>query len=160
MIFVVLGTHELPFTRLLNEIDFLIEEGVIGEEVIVQLGHTPYKSENMKFIPFMTYAEMENYYKKARLIITHGGTGSITSGVKMGKKIIAVPRWKKYGEHNDDHQLEIVRQFYHSGHILYWDDGFKLKEVLEMADSFQPREFVSGREKILTILDDFIKKNV
>ena len=42
--------------------------------------------------------------------------------MKMGKKVIAVPRLVKYGEHNDNHQLEIVKQFYQTGHILYWNE--------------------------------------
>ncbi|WP_456273205.1 PssE/Cps14G family polysaccharide biosynthesis glycosyltransferase [Bacillus sp. AK031] len=159
MILVVLGTHELPFTRLLMEIEVLIEDGTIEDEVIVQVGHTPYRSENMTFIPFMTYSEMEDLYEKARLIITHGGTGSITSGVKMGKKMIASPRWQRHGEHNDDHQLEIVRQFYDSGYILYWDEGMNLKEIVRQAESFQPKKFISGQEKIISILDDFILNN-
>lgn len=158
MIFVVLGTHELPFSRLLQEVDKLIESGDISEEVIVQVGHTTYRSPNMTFIPFMTYSEMEEYYKQARVIITHGGTGSITTGVKMSKKVIASPRWKHHGEHNDDHQLEIVRQFYNAGYILYWDEGMELKEIVEQIQDFEPKQFVSGREKILRIIQEFIHK--
>jgi UDP-N-acetylglucosamine transferase subunit ALG13 len=160
LIFVVLGTHELPFHRLLIEVDQLIEKGVIKDEVVVQVGHTTYRSGNMTFIPFMTYSEMEDYYKKADLIITHGGTGSITTGVKMGKKVIASPRWSRFGEHNDDHQLEIVLQFYDSGYILYWDDGMDLEEIVRDAESFEPKEFVSGRERILRIIQQFIDQKV
>ena len=29
----------------------------------------------------------------------------------MGKKVVAVPRLKKYGEHVDDHQKEIIEEF-------------------------------------------------
>jgi UDP-N-acetylglucosamine transferase subunit ALG13 len=159
LIFVVLGTHELPFQRLLVEIDQLIKDGAITDEVVVQVGHTDYRSEYMTFIPFMTYSEMEEYYKKADLIITHGGTGSITTGVKMGKKVIAAPRWSRFGEHNDDHQLEIVLQFYHSGYILYWDDGMELKKVIQETELFEPKKFVSGREKILNLIQEFIDQN-
>jgi UDP-N-acetylglucosamine transferase subunit ALG13 len=157
LIFVVLGTHELPFTRVLKEIEYLIDKGIIEEEVIVQVGHTPYRSDKMTFIPFMSYSEMEEYYQKATYIITHGGTGSITMGVKMGKKMIAVPRWSRHGEHNDDHQLEIVKQFYEAGHILYWDEGFDLTNVISDLETFEPRPFISGREKILNIIDHFIQ---
>ncbi|WP_433744862.1 PssE/Cps14G family polysaccharide biosynthesis glycosyltransferase [Falsibacillus pallidus] len=160
MIFIVLGTHELPFNRLLKAVDEELKNGSINERVVVQSGHTPYRTERMEFIPFMTYHDMEEFYKESSLIITHGGTGSITMGVKMGKKMIAVPRLCKYGEHNDDHQIEIVRQFSDSGHILKWDDETDLANVLELVHSFEPVPFKSGREQILKLVDQFIELNV
>lgn len=159
MIFVVLGTHELPFDRLLEEIDQQIRSGNINEQVLVQAGHTKYRSPEMDFIDFTTYDEMTKLYEEASFIITHGGTGSITMGVKMGKKVIAVPRRMKYGEHNDDHQLEIVKQFYQSGHILYWNEPLKLEEVLEQIQDFRPSPYESGKSEILTIIQNFIDQN-
>lgn len=156
MIFVVLGTHELPFDRLLKEIHHQIEIGTITERVLVQAGHTKYRSPEMDFIDFTTYEEMNDLYEQASFIITHGGTGSITLGVKMGKKVIAVPRMMKYGEHNDDHQLEIVNQFYESGHILYWNEPLKFEDVLKQISNFEPLPFESGKSEILTIVQNFI----
>ena len=49
--------------------------------------------------------------EKANIVITHGGTGAIIGAVKKGKKVIAVPRLAKYGEHVDDHQLQLIKQF-------------------------------------------------
>ncbi|MBU8881157.1 exopolysaccharide biosynthesis protein [Bacillus sp. FJAT-29790] len=160
MIFVVLGTHELPFDRLLKEIDHQIDNGNITENVLVQAGHTKYRSNKMDFIDFTTYEEMAELYEKASFIITHGGTGSITMGVKMGKKVIAVPRLIKYGEHNDDHQKEIVKQFWKSGHLLYWDEPLLFEDVLEKLPRFEPVPYRSGKSEILTIIRDFIDKKI
>ncbi|WML41213.1 PssE/Cps14G family polysaccharide biosynthesis glycosyltransferase [Neobacillus sp. OS1-2] len=156
MILVVLGTHELSFDRLLKEIDKQIEVGNINEEVVVQAGHTKYKSKNMTIFDFTTYERMGDLYKKANYIITHGGTGSITMGMKMGKKVIAVPRLIKYSEHNDDHQLEIVKQFKETGHILYWNEPMDLADVIRRVEIFQPARFESGNKKILSLIKDFI----
>lgn len=156
MIFVVLGTFELPFDRLLKEVDKQISAGNINEEVLVQAGHTKYRSNQMKFIDFTTYEHMAELYRDASFIITHGGTGSITMGMKMGKKIIAVPRLVKYGEHNDNHQIEIVRQFCQTGHILSWDDTSDMSEVLKEIQTFRPAPFKSGNKDILNILRNFI----
>lgn len=158
LIVVVLGTHELPFNRLLEEIEKEIIAGTIQEEVLVQAGHTKYESNLMNIFDFTTYEHMAELYNKASLIITHGGTGSITMGMKMGKKVIAVPRLIKYGEHNDDHQLEIVKQFYETGHILYWNEPLKFRDVLQRVAHFQPTEFHSGNKKILSLLKDFINQ--
>jgi UDP-N-acetylglucosamine transferase subunit ALG13 len=158
LILVVLGTHELPFIRLLKEIDDQILAGNIKEEVLVQAGHTRYKSDNMNIFDFTTYEHMGELYRKASYIITHGGTGSITMGMKMGKKVISVPRLIKYGEHNDDHQLEIVKQFYETGHILSWNTHLDLGDVIRQVESFKPVQFESGNRKILTLIKDFIDK--
>lgn len=160
MIFVVLGTHELPFTRLLREVEKQILAGNIVDEVIVQQGHTAYESAHMKMITFTSYEEMDKLYREADLIITHGGTGSITTGVKMGKKMIAAPRLVKYGEHNDDHQLEIVQQFEKTGHILAWYDGESFSNVLQKVEKFTPVPFVSGKNEIISIIRAFINQQI
>ncbi|MBM7703975.1 PssE/Cps14G family polysaccharide biosynthesis glycosyltransferase [Metabacillus iocasae] len=159
MILVVLGTHELPFTRLLNAIDEQVERGIIRDEVIVQVGHTPFESQNMKLVKFTSYEEMDRLYDQAAYIITHGGTGSITTGLKKGKKMIAAPRLVKYGEHNDNHQLEIVNQFEATGHLIAWHDGIDLSEAISKMTTFEPAPFQSGRKQIISILKDFIEKS-
>lgn len=158
LIFTVLGTHELPFTRLLHEVERLIDNGSISEEVIVQSGHTPFSSNKMELIPFMSYDKMNDIYGRARVVIAHGGTGSIITGVKKNKPVIAVPRLSSFGEHNDDHQLEIVEQFQETGHIIGVDSPDKLEQALVQAESFQPVPFKSGRDHILKILEEFIER--
>ena len=88
MILVTLGTQHQEFTRLLD----YIEEIKIKDEIIVQAGYTKYKSKKMKIFDFIDYEKMNEYVKKADLIITHGGTGSITGPLKEGKKVIACAR--------------------------------------------------------------------
>ena len=80
MIFVVLGTHELPFDRLLEEIDKLILAGKINEEVLVQAGHTKYRSERMEFFDFTTYEHMAELYRKATSSLPTAGRGRLRWG--------------------------------------------------------------------------------
>ena len=111
MILVMLGTQNNSFHRLLEEIDDLINKGIINDEVVVQAGHTKYKSKNMKIFSLIPLEELEELIEKADLIITHGGVGSIISSLKKGKKVIAVPRLHEYQEHVNNHQKEIVETF-------------------------------------------------
>ncbi|KMJ55901.1 PssE/Cps14G family polysaccharide biosynthesis glycosyltransferase [Alkalihalophilus lindianensis] len=158
MIFVVLGTHELPFTRLLEEVERLQQSGVITEKIVVQLGHTPYESQSMKLIPFMSYDEMDQNFEEASLIITHAGTGSIITGVKKGKKVIALARRAEFNEHNDDHQVEIVEQFTHAGHILGSDNVGDLENLITReVEGFTPKPYKSGRDHIVKLISEFIE---
>lgn len=156
LILVLLGTHELPFTRLLKEVESLKVEGVIEDEIVVQNGNTKYESDVLTLKPFVSYDEMDKLLEQADYIITHAGTGSILSGLKKGKKVIAAPRLKKHGEHNDDHQLELVEVFEEQGHILVWHEGEKLKDVIAQLDEFEPKPFKSQKDKMLKLLKEFI----
>lgn len=156
MILVVLGTHELPFTRLLDEVESLKHVGILQEDIIVQHGHTAYESDHLILKQFVSYKEMDLLYEQARLIITHAGTGSIIMGLKKGKCVIVCPRLAKYGEHNDDHQLQIVSALKQQGHILSFEENNRLGNVLREADMFRPRPFHSGQGQIHQLIENFI----
>ena len=118
MILVMLGTQNNSFHRLLEEIDKLIMDGQIKEDVVVQAGYTKYESSNMKIFDFILSEELENLEQQASCIITHGGVGSIIGSIEKDKKVIAVPRLKQYGEHVNDHQLDIIQSFDKLGYII------------------------------------------
>lgn len=105
MIFVTVGTHEQSFNRLLEWIDELIQEHVITEDVIAQIGYSTYLPKLYKSKKFFDYQEMQNFYNDANIIITHGGPSSFIEALHTGKTPIVVPRQKKYNEHINDHQL-------------------------------------------------------
>ena len=52
MIFVTLGTQDKGFERLLKQIDKEICKKTITEKVVVQAGHTKFKSKNMEIFDF------------------------------------------------------------------------------------------------------------
>ena len=52
-----------------------------------------------------------------------GKIGKIISALKKNKKVIAIPRLEKYGEHINDHQIEICEELEKEGYILYYKDG-------------------------------------
>ena len=120
MILVLLGTQNNDFHRLLDEIERNINLGNIDEEVIVQAGFTKYKSNEMKIFNMMPQEELNELVKKADLIITHAGVGSIEMSLKNNKKVITVPRLKKYGEHVNDHQKDIQQEF-NKKRLAYWN---------------------------------------
>ena len=111
MIFVTLGSQKFQFNRLLKKIDELVAKGVITDRVFVQTGASDYKPKNYEYKDFLDREEFAKIMSECDIVITHGGTGAIIGAVKKGKKVIAVPRLAKYGEHVDDHQLQIIEQF-------------------------------------------------
>ncbi len=158
MILVTLGTQDKSFERLLKQIDKEIEKGTIKEKVVVQAGHTKYESKNMEIFDLVSSEEFEKLMDKADILITHGGAGSILSGIKKGKVVIAAARLKKYKEHNNDHQKQIIREFSDKGYILELRDFEKLGKVLEKAKTFKPKKFVSNTENMIKLVEDYIEE--
>ncbi len=159
MILVMLGTQNNSFHRLLEEIDRLIKDGKIKEEVVVQSGYTKYESTNMKIFDFISSDELEKLEQQADCIITHGGVGSIIGSIEKNKKVIAVPRLKQYGEHVNDHQLDIVQSFDKLGYIIGITDVSELSDALHKIDIFQPKKYVQNTGRIISIVQDFIDNN-
>ena len=158
MILVLLGTQDNSFHRLLEEIDKLIEKGIIKEEVIVQAGYMKYNSKNMKIFDLISREELEKYMKQSSFIITHGGVGSIISALKNGKKVIAVPRKHEYKEHVNNHQIEIVELFNSKGYIIGLDSVKELEEGINKINDFKPKTYTPNNEKMLKTIEDFIGK--
>ena len=130
MILVLLGTQKNSFHRLLEEVQKCIDKKLIQEEVIVQAGGTKFESKDMKIFDLVSNEELDKLKEDADLIITHGGVGSIVGCLKMGKKMIAAPRYSKYGEHINDHQLQIIQTFDSQGFIKGIKDVSELEEAL------------------------------
>ena len=117
MIFVTLGTSDYPFTRLLKQIDDLIENNII-KNIIVQCGNEDYQPKNFTIIKNLDKKEFNEYLKKAEVVITHGGVGTIIDCIKMGKKVIAFPRKAEYGEAKNNHQEQIIKKLKKTRSIL------------------------------------------
>lgn len=159
MIFVTLGTQDKSFERLLKAIDKEISKGNIKDRVVVQGGFTKYESKNMEVFDLIPIDEFDKLMDEADLVITHGGAGSILSAVKKGKTVIAAARLKKYEEHTNDHQLELVSEFAKQGYILELNDFSLLSEVLEKAKSFKPKKYKSNTNNMINLINNYIKKD-
>ena len=159
MIFVALGTQDKSFERLLKIIDENIQNKVINEKVIVQAGYTKYESDNMQIFDYVSIDDFNKYINKCSLFITHGGVGNILSALKANKKVIAVPRLAKYKEHTNDHQLQIVNNFYEKGYILRLLETDDFKDVYKKVKTFEPKKWVSNNEMLINKLKEYIDNN-
>lgn len=158
MILVMLGTQNNSFHRLLEEVEKNIENRTIQEEVVVQAGYTKFESKNMKIFDLIPKEKLEELQENANLIITHGGVGSIISSIEKGKKVIAVPRLHKYGEHVNNHQKEIVKDFNDKGYIMGIEKVEDLENAIIKSKTFEPVKYKHSNEKMLKIIQEFIDK--
>ena len=159
MILIVLGTQDNSFHRLLEKVQELIDKNVIKEKVIVQAGRTKFESKEMEIYSLMPYNKLEQIMKEADLVITHGGVGSIVMALKLGKKVIAIPRLSQFNEHVNDHQIQIVDSFDKQGFLIGLIELNDLQQALERAKRFKPKEFKSQTAHMIRLIEDFIDNN-
>ncbi len=157
MIFVTVGSQKFQFNRLLKEIDNLIENDKITDEVFAQIGVSDYKPKNYEYVDFMSHDEFSEKINQASLIITHAGTGVIVNGVKKGKKVIAIPRLSKYGEHVDNHQIQLIKEFSELNFIEPVYEIDKLGEALDKVQNKKYKRYISNTGKIINSIESFIE---
>ena len=156
MIFVTVGSQKFQFNRLLKKVDDLIEDGTIKEEVFAQTGASDYKPKNYKYVDFTTREEFAENLDKCNLLITHAGTGVIVTALKKGKKVIAVPRLAKYGEHVDDHQVQLVKQFDELNLIESANSIEEIKGSIKKAKTGHYKKYQSNTQMIINSIETYI----
>lgn len=156
MIFITLGSQKFQFNRILIEIDKLVKEGKITQDVFAQIGYSDYKPKNYKYKEFLDREEFSKLMRLSRIVITHGGTGAIIGAVKQGKKVIAIPRLAKYGEHVDDHQVEITNQFKEMNLIESIDNVELLYNAISEIYKSEFNVYKSNTDRIIETIEKFI----
>ena len=151
MIFVTVGSQKFQFNRLLEAVDSLKTE----EMIFAQIGYSDYKPKHYNYRKFLDRDEFIAVMSEADIVITHGGTGVIINAIKKGKKVIAAPRLKRYGEHIDDHQIQLLKQFKELDMIYVCEDG-DLQKALKTVMKTTYKTYQSNTDKIIESLKDFI----
>ena len=159
MILITLGTQDKHITRLLDMVQKEIDKGNINDKVIVEAGHTKYNSKDMEIFDLIDREKFSELISKCDILITHGGVGSIITGLQNNKKVIVAPRLAKYDEHMNDHQIQITDNFSKAGYILPLYECDDLGEVLKKVKNFTPKKFKSNTEHMIKIISDYIDKN-
>lgn len=131
MIFVTVGTHTLGLDRLVQAMDSVAAG--LDDEVVMQIGSTPFKPQHARYFDFAPMDEMERWCAAASLIISHAGAGSILTAQKFDKPLLLVPRLRKFGEVIDDHQLELALALEATGQAVAVQDVAQLASALKLA---------------------------
>lgn len=105
---VSVGTQEgYSFDRLLRVLVPLLAD---FDEVLWQTGTEDVSRYGITAHHSIPHDEMNAAVAAADVVIMHCGTGSALTAMNSGKCAILVPRRKEFGEHVDDHQVQIGRE--------------------------------------------------
>jgi UDP-N-acetylglucosamine transferase subunit ALG13 len=140
MILFTIGTNEQPFDRLIRAAREL--EG--DEHLLVQHGSSLEPHGRGEWVDFLSFDELAERARGARVVVCHAGVGSIMLARRCGHRPVVVPRRHHLGEAVDDHQLFLARRLAQSGIVTLVEDVADLPAVLAAPD-----ETVSAAESPL-----------
>lgn len=146
MIFVSLGTMDMPFYRMAKAVDEWA--ATTEEKIVVQTGYTDYEYKNIKNIfRFCTKDEMQKYINEANILILQGGWGAISEAMEKKKRIVVIPRYDKT-EHIHD-QFQLIRKLDSLGCVIGVFDEKDLAEKIEEAKTFDFKQIKKGNAQSL-----------
>lgn len=156
MVFITVGSQKFQFNRLLKAVDELIGKKIISEEVFAQTGASDYIPQNYNYKNFLNRDEFAELSGKAEVVITHGGTGAIIGAVKKGKRVIAVPRLAEFGEHVDNHQIQLLKEFDQMNLISVCYDLEELGTIFSEIRNIKFEKYESNTKNILDNIERYI----
>lgn len=164
MISVLTGTQDMPFDRLIKGVSQDWSELERFKPVFIQRGSSK-EVRGPNWVTVFDYChrkEVGALLSDSEYCITHGGTGSIVGALEAGCKVAVMPRLKKYGEHNDDHQVEIAELFEEAGLVIYWRECMSIHDVLQRLERFEPEqyrsEFAGLRNSVASDIKEFLAR--
>jgi UDP-N-acetylglucosamine transferase subunit ALG13 len=126
---------------------------------VAQIGYSDYRPRNYEYFRFASWDYILKLNKKASLIITHGGAGNLIVASHFRKPIVAVPRMRRYGEHVNDHQLQLVRELEKQKRVVAVYKISDLGPAIAKAKRLKSRRKNDSRErKIVSVVRNYIEK--
>jgi UDP-N-acetylglucosamine--N-acetylmuramyl-(pentapeptide) pyrophosphoryl-undecaprenol N-acetylglucosamine transferase len=153
LLFATVGAT-LPFNRLVDSVATLKASGDITENILMQTGvggNTPAGLDVVETIPF---DEVQSILKRAKIVVCHGGTGSLITALREGCQVIAMPRLSARGEHYDDHQAEITEAFAARGLVLVANSVDELRAAVITARQRPPVRATTEPAALIGFLKD------
>jgi len=159
MIFVTVGNDYRNFDRLLKKMDEIAPH--IPSEIVIQRGYSRYLPKKIKHFDFVSMNKAVEYIQKSQLVVSHAGIGTIILCKKYGIPILILPRRKGYGEHMNDHQMEIAKALEERKdediHVIYQEDQLEenIFKILKEESRYTSAENI-GKENLIKTIKEFI----
>jgi len=157
MIFVTVGT-QLAFDRLVHCVDDWAKNMKV--DVQAQIGPSLISPKYIQYSDFLAPDVATEMFKKATLVVSHAGMGSILTALRYKKPILIMPRRASLGEHRNEHQLATAKWLSNKPGIYVADDISELKNMLNNFESFGAGDGISeyASDELIQNIKNFISR--
>src|SRR4051812_40007918 len=136
MIFVTVGTTS--FDALIKAVDQLAPS--LSRPVVMQIGSgaivPAHATAWFRFAP-----SLDQWYERASLVVSHGGSGTLVEVLRRGRRLIGVSNPDLYDRHQDD----LLAEFEQAGYLVWCRDLERLKQAIRQAEQAAFRSYSSAR---------------
>lgn len=160
LMFVTVGAT-LGFERMIETVAQLKRTGAIPERIVFQTGSGPFPTGlggDVEMVREMPFDAVQALLQRARIVVTHGGTGSLITALRAGCNVVAMPREFARREHYDDHQSEITEAFEARGLILAAHNETEMAAALQTARHRTPTLATTDPSELRAFLSAEIEK--
>lgn len=155
-LFVPLGTQKFPFERIITAMNKLVEDNKYkADEIVMQSAIYPITPKFTHFT-LIPNEDFKHYMSLAEVVVTHSGVNSIISSMEMGKPLVICPRLYEYGEHIDNHQMEIAKLMHEKYDVLICINMSELPDLIEKAKTHKYKKWISHRKELLKTIENLI----
>jgi beta-1,4-N-acetylglucosaminyltransferase len=159
LIYVTVGNHYMGFNRLIKALDAIAKDS--AEEWFAQTGYCSYVPSTIKSERFIPYAQSLKCIQNSVCVISHAGIGTIINAERCGTPIVIFPRRKMFGEHGNDHQLEICSELKKCPRhgVFVVEDVNEIPEILTTvlaASRFRKIPYYAEKQNINEAISNFL----
>ena len=147
MIFVTVGTTD--FDLLVASMDELA--GSTTEQVVAQIGRGDYVPEQMDWFRFAP--SLDPYYDGARVVVAHGGLGTLVEVLQRRLPLIGVSNPDRY----DHHQEDILATMERRGHMIWCRTLADLPQALDRIETMDVTPYDSPPCHIAQVIRDYLQ---
>ncbi|MFW9848202.1 MAG: glycosyltransferase [Candidatus Thorarchaeota archaeon] len=134
MILVTVGSS-LPHDDMVRMFDELVGSEELKEEVVAQIGAGMYIPKNIEYFRFSK--TLEPYYKRAEIVVSNCGAGTILENTTQGRKLIAVQNPDITG----GHEWELVTKMEKGLHLIWCKETDDLMSCIQKAKTMKFEKF-------------------
>jgi UDP-N-acetylglucosamine transferase subunit ALG13 len=141
---------------LFEEIEMLKVQGEIKEKIICQTGSSDFIPKKTASKAFFGMQELERILDECRIVVAHGGAGSIIDALSKNKPLVVVPRLEKFKEHTNNHQLDLAKALEKRALCIAVENIKELKTAIANAKKSKVK---SNRGKLVGKIKEFLEQS-
>lgn len=157
-VFATVGNATQPFDRFVRLVDGAA--AATGLATLIQVGRSSCRPEHARAVEFVGRPEFEQLIREADFVVTHGGSGSMMTAIRLGKQPIVVVRRSCFREVIDDHQQDLAGEFSRAGLVRLAESVDDLVAHLQEGPSPLPASAGFSNTRMLNIVERFLFERI
>lgn len=149
MIFLTVGTAH--FDPLIEEMDRLVEKGIIQDKVVAQIGRGSYIPKSFPFFRFIS--SLSTAYDWADVIVSTGGAGTTIECVKRGLRLVVVENRTLM----EGHQAQLIGKMSRKKHLVWCRDLSDLADCIATAQVSTFTPFIPDKPRAHILIEDLLR---